>query len=123
MDSHGALGLLASIAILAGVGAVGTGVYLYATDYMLAADVKDAACGGPLVPDLKNVVAVKTRTFGIDHEVNGIPDQQCLLLSEGDYVEYHIRSKHTTLYRSNGACVYDTETGTACAGASRSALA
>jgi hypothetical protein len=122
VDDLGALGLVAGILIFVAVGAVGTGVYLYATDYMLTADVQQTACGGPVVPDVKNVVAVRTRMLGIDHEVKGIPDQQCLLLSEGDYVEYHIRSKHTTLYRSNGACVYDTEAGTACAGVSRSAL-
>jgi hypothetical protein len=122
MDDAAALGLVAGILIALAVGAVGTGVYLYATDYMLTADVQDKACGGPIVPDVQNVVAIKTRMLGIDHEVKGIPDQQCLLLNEGDYVEYHIRTKHTTLYRSNGACVYDTEAGTACAGLSRSAL-
>ncbi|MFA5943941.1 MAG: hypothetical protein WC876_05700 [Candidatus Thermoplasmatota archaeon] len=116
MDDSGALGVIVGIVVALALAAVGGGVYLYATDYKMTADVKDTSCGGPIVPDVQNVVAIKTRTLGIDHDVKGIPDQQCLLLVEGDYVEYHIRTKHTTLYRSNGACVYDTEKGTACAG-------
>jgi hypothetical protein len=120
MDDSGGLGALAAIAILVGVGLVGTAVVLYAIDYKMTADVQDKSCGGPVIPDVKNVVHIKTRILGIDHDVNGIPDQQCLLLSEGDYVEYHIRTKHTTLYRSNGACVYDNEDGTKCAATSHS---
>lgn len=113
-DDRALLGAVAAVCIVALVGVLGTATYLYATDHELTADVTATRCGGLGVPDIENVVSIRTRFVAIDHDVTGIPDRECLLLGEGDYVEYHVRSKHTTLYRSNGACVYDSETGTAC---------
>ena len=52
------------------------------------------------------------RALGLEHDVKGIPDQQCSLLSRGNYVEYRIRSRHTTLYEAEGGdCIYDSATG------------
>jgi hypothetical protein len=108
-DDSGLLGVLAAIAILAVVGLVGVGAYLYSTDYALRADVQDKQCGlGSL-----NVVSIHTRTLGIDHDVVGVPQHECDLIQVGDEVQYHIRSKHTTVYR-DGSCVYDSDTGPGC---------
>lgn len=116
-DRAGLMGALAATAAVLLVGAGGTAAYLYATDHTLVADVTGTECAGLPFPESQNTVAIKTRLLGLEHEVRGLPDRECLLLQEGDFVEHRIRSKHTTLYRSTGACVYDTQTGTACAGA------
>lgn len=106
----GLLGLLVTSALVAVGGTAAVGAYLYATDYGLEADVQSTDCRGPTVEDLLNSVAVKTRVLGIDHAVKGIPDDQCSLLEQGDRVVYHVRSKHTILYRGDQVC-YDSETG------------
>ena len=108
MDDSGAIGILATIALVALVGVVGTGAVLYATDFALRADVQDKQCGASL-----NVISVKTRLFGIDHDVVGVPQQECGLIQVGDEVEYHIRTKHTTVYR-DGECFYDSVSGPGC---------
>lgn len=108
MDDSGAIGLLATIALVAVVGVVGTGAVLYATDYALRADVQDKECNASL-----NIISVKTRLFGIDHDVEGVPQHECGLIQVGDEVEYHIRTKHTTVYR-DGECFYDSVTGPGC---------
>ena len=119
MDDAALVGVLVVAALVVFGGIVGTGAYLYATDYVLKADVQDTLCLGPLQPDDANVVSVKTRVLGLDHDVKGIPDQQCQLLSEGNYVEYHVRSRHTTLYEEEGGrCIYDSLTGVLCQAAS-----
>jgi hypothetical protein len=112
----GLLGSLFTLVAVLLVGAAGTGAYLYATDYTLKADVLGKSCKGS-APDDQNVVDIKTRQFGIEHAVAGIPDRECTLLQKGDYVEYRIRSERTTLYNSDGRCLYDTETGVGCTGA------
>lgn len=106
----GLLGILVTIGLVAVGGLAATGAYLYATDYAMEADVKDTQCQGPGADDLLNVVAVRTRVLGLDHAVKGVPDQQCALLESGDRVVYHVRSKHTILYRGDQVC-YDSETG------------
>src|SRR5687768_1160751 len=94
-DDSGLFGAIVAVAILVVVGLVGAAGYAYTSDYALEADVKDKRCGlGSL-----NVVSIRTRTFGIDHDVEGVPQQQCQIIQVGDEVRYHIRSKHTTLYR------------------------
>lgn len=113
MDDSGVLGLVALLAIGGGALVVGTGIYLYASDYVLTADVTDKECHGPS-SGLLNTVSVKTRAFGIDRTVAGIGFDQCQIVGEGDYVEYHIRTKRTTLYDADGSCLYDTETGAFC---------
>ena len=106
----GLFGILVTVALVGVAGLGGTAAYLYATDYAMEADVKATDCKGPATDDLLNVVAIKTRTFGIDHAVKGIPDQQCNLLQAGDHVVYHVRTKHTTIYRDGEVC-YDSDTG------------
>jgi hypothetical protein len=99
-------GLVLTLVLVLVGGAAATGAVLYATDYTMEADVTDKDCTLALV-------SVETRLFGIDHDVAGVPVQQCSILQVGDFVEYRIRSKHTTLYR-DGQCIYDSETGTGC---------
>lgn len=108
-DDSGLLGAILAVAILVVVGFVGAAGYAYASDYALQADVQGKRCGlGSL-----NVVSIRTRTFGIDHDVEGVPQQQCQIIQVGDEVRYHIRSKQTTLYR-DGDCVYDSVSGPGC---------
>lgn len=121
MDDSALVGVLVTVALCLVGAAAGTAGYLYATDYVLKADVKDTLCLGPLQPDDANVVSVKTRAFGLGHDVKGIPDDECRLLAKGNFVEYHIRTKHTTLYeREGGKCIYDSLTGVLCQVASSS---
>jgi hypothetical protein len=108
-DASGLLGALAAIAILVVVGALGAVAWAYSTDYVLEADVKGKRCG----LDSLNVVSIHTRTFGIDHDVVGVPQDECTFIQVGDEVRYHIRSKHTTIYR-DGECVYDSVSGPGC---------
>lgn len=117
MDDSGLLGAVAAVAILAVVGLVGAAAYAYSSDYVLQADVTGKECGlGSL-----NVVSVQTRTFGIDHDVVGVPQQECSYIQVGDEVRYHIRSKQTTLYR-DGECVYDSVSGPGCGAGPLAAL-
>ena len=102
----GILGIAVAVVVVAIAGVGGTAGYLYATDYELKADVTGTDC-------LVNTVSVHTRTFGIDHDVQGVPQDQCNILEPGDYVEYRIRTKQTTLYRE-GQCIYDSVTGPWC---------
>jgi hypothetical protein len=108
MDESGLLGALSAVVILVVVGFIGVGSYLYATDYSMTADVQGKHCGGVL-----NVVSVKTRTLGIDHDVEGVPQHECGIIQVGDEVHYRIRSKQTTIYR-DGECFYDSVTGPGC---------
>lgn len=112
MDDAGLLGIAVAVAIVLAVGAVGTGAYLYASDWKAEATVQEDCAGGS--------TPVKTKLFGIEHTVTGIPAQQCLLLKEGAFVEHRVRSKHTTLYEyEGGRCVYDTIKGPFCGQAGR----
>ena len=115
MDDAAFVGTIVTITVLLAAGAAGTAGYLYATDYVLKADVQDTLCLGPLQPDDANVVSIKTRVLGLHHDVSGLPDQQCNLLSKGNFVQYHIRTRHTTLYETEGGrCIYDSLTGVLC---------
>ena len=111
MDDSGLVGVVVGLVVLAVVGVGGTAVYLYATDYAMKADVQDTSCAGPLADDQLNVVTVKTDLFGMDHDVAGVPDRECTLLSPGDRVVYHVRTKHTILYDAEGNCLYDSVNG------------
>ena len=84
--------------------AAGVGAILWATDYKVEADVTDTRCDALQV-------TVKTRQFGVQHTVQDVPLDQCLLIEPGDFVEYRIRSQRTTLYDAGGECVYDSRTG------------
>jgi hypothetical protein len=109
MDDSGAIGVLAALALVVVGGLVVTGAVLYATDFAIDAEVHDKRCGAAI-----NVISVETRLFGIDHDVQGVPQHECGLIEVGDQVEYHIRTGHTTVYR-DGGCFYDSINGP-CAG-------
>lgn len=103
----GVVGILVAVVGMAVVGAGGTAAYLFASDYKAEATVQEDCAGGQ--------VDVKTKRFGLDHTVTDIPPQQCLLLKKDSFVEYRIRSRHTTLYEvEGGRCIYDTVTGPFC---------
>jgi hypothetical protein len=115
VDDSGLVGVIVAIVAVLAAATAGTAGYLYATDAILKADVKGTLCLGPLQPDDDNTISVKTRLLGLDHDVTGVPDQECQLVDQGNYVEYHVRSRHTTLYeRQGGKCIYDTLTGVLC---------
>ncbi|MEK6976582.1 MAG: hypothetical protein AABY18_09600 [Candidatus Thermoplasmatota archaeon] len=81
------------------------GALLYVADYKVDATVEDTRC------DVLEVT-VRTKQFGLEHTVRGIPVTQCLLLEPGNFVEYRIRTQRTTLYESEGGdCIYDSKTG------------
>jgi len=81
----------------------------YATDYAVEATVEDKQCGGVLGG---NAVTIQTKLFGIVHTVTGLPQQQCLAVNAGNFVQYHLRSGRTSIYHSEGgACIFDSEGG------------
>ena len=105
------MGVLGIVAIAVGVLVVGggaTGVVLYNKDFRVDATVQQTRCG-------QGEVDVRTKMFGIDHTVSGLQPQQCGALSEGNFVEYRVKSKHTTIYEvEGGKCLYDSITGFGC---------
>lgn len=104
----GLIGLLSSIATVLVLGVVGTGGYLYMTDYALEATVQGTNCTA-------GEVEVKTKMFGLEHTVPDVPAQQCAVLAPGNFVEYRVKSERTTLFESEGgACIYDSKTGPFC---------
>jgi hypothetical protein len=100
------IGVLGIVVLVAVGGVAVTGVSLYVADFGLEADVNGTECSVP-------AVTVETTLGGIEHDVTAIPADQCVKLAPGDHAVYHIRTKHTTIYRG-GICFYDTETGTLC---------
>lgn len=95
--------LTASFGLLALVAAAGA--FLYWSDYKVDATVQETNCS-------LFEVTVKTKQFGIEHTVTDVPLRECLLLQPGSFVEYRIRTQHTTLYLSEGGdCIYDSRTG------------
>ena len=100
----GLLGLVASVVGLLVAGVGGTVGYLYATDARVDATVTDKDC-------VLDVIAVKTKAFSLDHKVHDVPAQECAVIQVGNFVQYHIRSAHTTVYSSEGGvCLYDSIT-------------
>ena len=105
----GLVGTLIAVLAIAVVGVGGTAAYLYASDYKADASVQDDCSGG--------AVPVKTKLLGLEYTVRNVPAHECVLLHKGNFVEYRIRSKHTTLYEvEGGRCIYDTLTGPGCGG-------
>lgn len=109
-DDHALIGMLGALVGVLVAGTLGTGGYLYASDYGFKADVEAQHCSIP-------AVTVKTELFGLQHDIGGITVDQCANLLPGDRVVYHVRTKHTTIYNAQGVCMYDTETGYGCGAA------
>ena len=98
------LGIVGGLLGLAVIG----GAVLYASDYRIDATVQQTHCE-------RGEVEVKTKTLGIDHTVSGVPSQQCGALEAGNFVEYRVKSKRTTIFDAEGGqCIYDSVTGPSC---------
>jgi hypothetical protein len=111
------IGKIIGIAVLLVVLLVVLAVSAYASDYAVDATVQETKCS--LKPPM---VAVDAGLFGTrDVEVTA---DQCGILRKDNYVVYHIRSKHTTIYEAKGGrCLYDSETGLYCGAAGTFPLA
>ena len=99
------LGTVLRVAVLVVAAVVVLVVFLFATDYGLAATVtkRDCAANPP-------AVTVTTKTFGITHAMP-VTSEQCGVIRQGNYVVYHVRSQHTIIYEHQGGrCMYDTNT-------------
>lgn len=105
------MGLFSLVANVVGVlllAGAGGGVYLYATDFKLSATIQETRC-------VDGEIDVETKKLGIDHTVKKVPAEQCNRLEAGNFVEYRVRSKRTTLYEvEGGECIYDSKTGPFC---------
>jgi len=101
----GLVGTIVRVALIVVVVVVALGGFLFATDYGLAATItkKDCSSNPP-------TITAKTNSFGIVHTMP-VSGQQCGIIQPGNYVIYHIRSQHTTVYdRQGGRCMFDTTT-------------
>jgi hypothetical protein len=106
----GLLGLAFKIAFVLVVLVVSVAGLLYASDFAVEATVVDKDCG-PLLGD-NGQVTVRTKLFGIEHTMGGLPASQCSLVQQDNFVEYRIRSGRTSLYESEGGrCIYDSVDG------------
>lgn len=105
----GIVGKILGLVLLVVVLLVATGVFLYATDYPVAAEVTEKDCEAIPNP----VVTVKTKLGGLTEKVL-ITATECFVIQRGHFVEYHIRSERTIIYDKDpalgGRCVYDTAT-------------
>jgi hypothetical protein len=105
----GIVGKILGLVLLVLVLVVATGVFLYATDYPVKAEVVEKECQ-PVPPDPPSVT-VKTR-LGRLSETVPVTATECLVIQAGNFVEYHIRSERTIIYERDpslgGRCVYDT---------------
>ena len=108
------LGVLALLAAIVGVA--------FAADAPVQATVTKTQCAPPSVfGSAKSAgdVTVKTKLFGILYTVGGMPAEQCNLVQANNFVTYHLRTKRTSLYVSEGgACIYDSVYGVAGCGRS-----
>lgn len=86
---------------------VATGVFLYATDYAVEAEVTGKNCNGTTT-----TVTVETRVGGLTETIP-VSRTECLVIRPGNFVHYHIRSERTIIYEKDpavgGRCVYDTD--------------
>jgi hypothetical protein len=112
VSGWGVLGILALL-VVAGAALFGGAVaYMYATDQGFGAHVTGKSCRGPLASDSANRVDLRTTFLSIDRSVYNVPDTPCSLIREGNFVEHHIRSRHTIIYESEGGdCIYDSKRG------------
>ena len=105
----GIVGKILGLVLLIIVLLVATVVFLYATDYPVAAEVTEKDCQ-PAPPEAPSVT-VKTKLGGLTEKV-AVTATECFLIKAGHFVEYHIRSERTIIYDKDpsvgGRCVYDT---------------
>jgi hypothetical protein len=86
------------------------GLIAYWADYSVDATVTKKVDTGSSCE-----ITVKTKMLGITHTMKDLDAQTCFAVHEGNFVTYHIRSKHTTLFESQGGnCIYDSITGPMC---------
>lgn len=102
-------GLVAILGATAGI--------LYANDFAIEATVIDKECAGAggifgNGSAGSNSVTVQTRLFGIEHTLADIPNDQCLLIQEDNFVRYRVQSERTSIWESEGgSCIWDTANG------------
>jgi hypothetical protein len=100
------LGLIVALGAVVGI--------VYATDYGVQATVRSTQCGTPGFLGSgagTGAVTIQTKIAGLRH-TQAVPNDQCLLISPGNFVVYHIRSGRTSLYKSEGGtCIYDSVGG------------
>lgn len=103
----GIVGKILGLVLLILVLMVATGVFLYATDYAVEAEVIGKNCQGR-----PTTVTVETRIGGLT-EIVPVTSTECLVIQRGNYVQYHIRTERTVIYEKDpalgGRCVYDTD--------------
>lgn len=100
------IGTVVLLVVLAGA----FGVFAYATDYGVEASVTKRECS--LTPPK---LTVTTKTLSIVHTVD-VTENQCVLVREGNFVVYHIRTERTIIYdKEGGRCIYDSASPSACA--------
>lgn len=108
------VGKIIGVVVLLVVLLVVVAVSAYAMDYGVEATVEKTNCG--LQPP---TVTVDAGMFGT-RDVEVTPDQ-CGILRPNNFVVYHIRTQHTTIYETEGGrCLYDSETGLYCGAAATS---
>lgn len=102
----GIVGKILGLVLLILVLLVATGVFLYASDYAVAAEVREKDCEG-----IEPTVTVETKIGGLT-EVVPVTSTECFVIQRGHFVQYHIRSERTIIYEKDpslgGRCVYDT---------------
>ncbi|HEX9817079.1 MAG TPA: hypothetical protein VGB18_08870 [Candidatus Thermoplasmatota archaeon] len=103
----GIVGKILGLVLLIVVLLVATGVFLYATDYPVEAQVTGKNCNGTAT-----TVTVETRIGGFTETVP-VSRTECFVIQTGNFVHYHIRSERTVIYEKDpafgGRCVYDTD--------------
>lgn len=89
----------------------------YAADYTVEATVTDKRCFGAF-SGTPNSVTVQTKILAIEYTLTDLPDHQCALVNEGNYVQYRLRSSRTSIYEyEGGSCIYDSVGGVGGCGA------
>lgn len=112
VSGWGIAGILALLVVGGAILFGGAVAYLYAKDQGFGAHVTGKSCKGPLASDSANRVDLRTTFLSIDRSVYDVPDGPCALIGEGNFVEHHIRSRHTIIYESEGGdCIYDSQRG------------
>lgn len=77
----------------------------YAVDAPVEATIREKDCLA-----VQPTVSIVTELLGIPHTLKMTQDK-CSLIQKDNFVRYHLRSGHTTIFASKGgACVFDSVT-------------